>query len=98
MIQHEVLESPIKVYNFEVADFHTYYVGKENVLVHNMCQKLLNIYKSIKQVPGYNKNFVQARNGLKKVTVNNKQLLEQLNNVGKEWKKYIKMVGLTDKK
>ncbi|WP_298424362.1 polymorphic toxin-type HINT domain-containing protein [uncultured Kordia sp.] len=24
-----------KVYNFEVADFHTYYISKENILVHN---------------------------------------------------------------
>ena len=36
-IQHEILESPIKVYNFEVEDFHTYYVGKTVVLVHNWC-------------------------------------------------------------
>ena len=37
MIQHEILESPITVYNFEVEDFHTYYVGKQAVLVHNKC-------------------------------------------------------------
>ena len=36
-IQHEILESPVKVYNFEVEDFHTYYVGEESVLVHNSC-------------------------------------------------------------
>jgi len=36
-VQHEILESPITVYNFEVADFHTYYVGKSAVLVHNTC-------------------------------------------------------------
>ena len=35
-VQHELLESPIKVYNFEVEDFHTYYVG-DGVLVHNAC-------------------------------------------------------------
>lgn len=34
-IQHEILESPIKVYNFEVEDFHTYFVGDNAVLVHN---------------------------------------------------------------
>lgn len=34
-VQHELLESPVAIYNFEVADFHTYYVGKEPVLVHN---------------------------------------------------------------
>ena len=37
MIQHEILESPITVYNFEVEDFHTYYVGVSSVLVHNKC-------------------------------------------------------------
>ena len=36
-IQHEILESPIKVYNFEVEDFHTYFVGESSVLVHNKC-------------------------------------------------------------
>ena len=36
-VQHEILETPIKVYNFEVADFHTYYVGEYSVLVHNTC-------------------------------------------------------------
>ena len=36
-VQHEILESPIKVYNFEVEDFHTYFVGESSVLVHNRC-------------------------------------------------------------
>lgn len=36
-IQHELLEAPIKVYNFEVEDFHTYFVGESGVLVHNEC-------------------------------------------------------------
>ena len=36
-IQHEILESPVKVYNFEVEDYHTYFVGESSVLVHNDC-------------------------------------------------------------
>lgn len=36
-VQHEILESPVTVYNFEVSDFHTYYVGDTGVLVHNKC-------------------------------------------------------------
>ena len=36
-VQHELLESPVFVYNFEVEDFHTYYVGTDSVLVHNKC-------------------------------------------------------------
>ena len=39
-VQHEILEAPIAVYNFEVEDFHTYYVGKSAVLVHNACQRM----------------------------------------------------------
>ena len=36
-VQHELLESPEATYNFEVEDFHTYYVGEDQVLVHNKC-------------------------------------------------------------
>ena len=48
-IQHELLESPIKVYNFEVEDYHTYYVSAnadsdEFVLVHSRCG-----YKPLRQ-------------------------------------------------
>ena len=38
-IQHELLESTVFVYNFEVEDFHTYYVGVDSVLVHNRCSQ-----------------------------------------------------------
>ena len=34
-VQHEILESPVKVYNFRVADNHTYFVGNVSVGVHN---------------------------------------------------------------
>ena len=34
-VQHELLESSETTYNFEVEDYHTYYVGEEPVLVHN---------------------------------------------------------------
>jgi len=37
-VQHELLENPETTYNFEVEDFHTYYVGEESVLVHNSCK------------------------------------------------------------
>ena len=53
-VQHELLETPVKVYNFEVEDFHTYFVGDEPVLVHNTCkftpdqQALLQLTKSKK--------------------------------------------------
>ena len=36
-VQHEILEEPVKTYNFEVEDYHTYFVGETSVLVHNEC-------------------------------------------------------------
>ncbi|MCM1161706.1 MAG: polymorphic toxin-type HINT domain-containing protein [Roseburia sp.] len=36
-VELEILEEPVRVYNFEVADWHTYYVSDEEVLVHNTC-------------------------------------------------------------
>ena len=41
-VRHEILEAPITVYNFEVEDYHTYYVAASAdsdlfVLVHNRC-------------------------------------------------------------
>lgn len=36
-VQHELLESSVKVYNFQVEDYHTYYVSDNGVLVHNSC-------------------------------------------------------------
>ena len=37
-VQHELLEAPIPVYNFQVEGYHTYFVSASGVLVHNMCQ------------------------------------------------------------
>ena len=47
-VQHEILEAPVKVYNFEVEDFHTYYVGEESALVHNSCAHKSSEWKSTK--------------------------------------------------
>ena len=54
-IQHEILERPIAVYNFEVEDFHTYYVGDTNVLVHNWCEVKSSIKKNSSLVREANK-------------------------------------------
>ena len=35
MIQHEILESPVDVFNFRVANNHTYFVGNNGIGVHN---------------------------------------------------------------
>ena len=39
-VQHEILEAPVTVYNFEVEDFHTYYVSDSAILVHNACSSV----------------------------------------------------------
>ena len=37
-VETETLEKPVKVYNLEIEDSHTYYVSVDGVLVHNMCK------------------------------------------------------------
>lgn len=54
-VQHELLESPVKVYNFEVEDFHTYYVSETKVLVHNDCDGTNKSTKVIAEHLGYSK-------------------------------------------
>jgi hypothetical protein len=36
------LDTLVQVYNLEVAGFHTYFVGRQGVLVHNDCEDLLD--------------------------------------------------------
>ena len=36
-IRVQKLRAPETTYNFEVEDYHTYYVSDDKVLVHNMC-------------------------------------------------------------
>ena len=36
-VKIEVLNNPIKVYNFEVEGWHTYFISISNILVHNTC-------------------------------------------------------------
>jgi hypothetical protein len=84
-VQHEILEEPVTVYNFQVEDYHTYYVTDAGILVHNVCSG--DIYSSVKNSPNYKDGFVKIKNGTKKVNMNNKQLLEELNQYGKGWKK-----------
>ena len=37
----ELAKNPVKVYNFQVEDYHTYYVGENGVWVHNANCKLI---------------------------------------------------------
>ena len=36
-VEVESFDEPVKVYNFEVEDWHTYFVSDIGVLVHNKC-------------------------------------------------------------
>jgi len=64
-IQHELLEEATHVYNFEVEDFHTYYVGCIGVLVHNSCAHQTSEWKS--------KRTTYWRNRAKEI-INNNQI------------------------
>ena len=60
-VQHEILEAPVTVYNFEVQEYHTYFVGATSILVHNRCQAQItnSQTKAQAQALGYSK--VQGR-------------------------------------
>ena len=64
-VQHEILESPIKVYNFEVEDFHTYFVGESSILVHNICYT--------------NKELIDAANEINKAQYNGHPFASKMN-------------------
>ena len=48
------------VYNFEVEDYHTYFVGQGEVWVHNTCPKTLDADKQGKHIVGHN-NYIIGR-------------------------------------
>ena len=62
-VQHESLEIPAIVYNFEVEDFHTYYVTDSAVLVHNKCG--MGNFRTLKEttIKGYKVSMDLERGG-----------------------------------
>ena len=42
----------VAVYNFEVAEYHTYFVSDFDVLVHNICIDKYDVLKNNKTIPG----------------------------------------------
>ena len=52
-VEIETLDNPVNVYNFEVEDWHTYYVSEEGALVHNSCSVHGNSRLSTKPQHGY---------------------------------------------
>ena len=49
-IQHEILERPLEVYNFQVEEDHTYYVSDISVLVHNACKGRLGKQAKLREI------------------------------------------------
>lgn len=63
-VQHEILESPVKVFNFRVADNHTYFVGNNAVGVHNNNSCVVNrTVKPEAAVEGSKKHGVNWKEG-----------------------------------
>ena len=63
-VQHEILEAPVTVYNFQVEDYHTYYVTNNGVLVHNTCSNRGQLKKNmLSEGPAPGPNY-QAHHGL----------------------------------
>lgn len=59
--EHEILESPVKVFNFEVEEFHTYYVGDaEGVLVHNSCSSVQKHHMLTNKNSNYTPRFQEV--------------------------------------
>ena len=69
-VKHELLESPITVYNFEVEDLHTYFVGSCGVLVHNSCT----------QITGYTKHGINSAINHNGVGVKTSEIANTVNN------------------
>ena len=53
----EVLDEPVLVYNLEVEDFHSYFVGCVPVLVHNRCKLGNNMINSRNTPPQDGNNY-----------------------------------------
>lgn len=60
-IKVEKLSKPETTYNFEVEDFHTYFVGESEVLVHNAC-KPENVLKNIEYTEKVKKQMARDIN------------------------------------
>ncbi len=66
----EYTSTPVVVYNLEVEDWHTYFVGTESVLVHNQCARdFAKASRTPKELLKYLK-----KNGFKEVSQNGSHL------------------------
>ena len=69
-VQHELLEAPTKVYNFQTEGFHTYFITSVGILVHNSCGKT-EVHHVVEQCQenksGFSKSQIQSDSN--KVTI-----------------------------
>ena len=76
-VQHEILESPVTVYNFEVEGFHTYHVGEQSLLVHNKC----GTSKQFKSSQELDDHFIKHGNEFGGLYKNSQEYLDGANYV-----------------
>ena len=86
-IKVEKLSTSQTTYNFEVADFHTYYVSDSKILVHNKCS-LDSLTPEQPQPPdkitGYTKHGLESAMGHNGVGVKPSAILDAVKNPIKE--------------
>ena len=97
--KYVALENSVTVYNFEVEDFHTYYVSEQKVLVYNTCAataKNTQVAKSSNQtLKGTSVNSKNIR--FSQSSVNNaKEIIESMATKGWDgWKRMEVIITLT---
>ena len=84
-IEIDTLESPETTYNFEVADFHTYYVTDSNILVHNMCRIKMANRGSTGRTEADNLVESLAMEQVKSDPLNGSQILNKITLKDKRW-------------
>ena len=76
-IQVQKLRTPETTYNFEVEDFHTYYVSGDKVLVHNKCAVPID---APKKITGYTQHGLERAMGRDGYGVSPKGILDAFKN------------------
>ena len=79
-VKHVALDNPVTVYNFEVEDFHTYYVSEQKVLVHNTCAMTVKNTQVAKNSSNVSTNKTVGNSGsIQNPTSYDTEFLEWLN-------------------
>ena len=73
----EEKSTPETTYNFEVEDYHTYYVSEDKVLVHNMCSEPID---APQKITGYRQHGLERAMGRDGHGVSPKGILDAFRN------------------